>query len=163
VESLGSKLKAMIVCWAEVWMSSLLTLVAGRGDQMRRLRMWLAGDTSLAGRVRCEATVPAPGELGAGVEALLVTLAPGGVAVAVVSGVFGWLRSRTTSVRLRLRRADGAELEIETSVAGRIPAERLPEVVNGLAAWACGGGLDPGVASELTEGATRAVEPPSGR
>ena len=144
-------------------MSSLLTVVAGRGDQVRRLRTWLAGDASLAGRVRWEATVPAPGELGAGVEALLVTLAPGGVAVAVVSGVFGWLRSRSTSVRLRLRRPDGAELEVETSVAGRIPVERLPVVVESLAAWVCGGGLDPDVASELTDPTTRAVESPVGR
>ncbi|MEV4276894.1 effector-associated constant component EACC1 [Actinoplanes xinjiangensis] len=140
-------------------MEALLRVDAGRGDQARRLRAWLVGDPSLAGRVRLEAAVPAPGELGVGVEALLVALAPGGVAMAVVTGLFGWLRSRSTSVRVRLSRPDGAEVELETTVTGRIPADRLPQMIDALAAWACGSELDPAAAEALEASTTPAVEP----
>lgn len=124
-------------------MDKTITIVTETNEQLHRLRTWLADDDELGGRLSMSDRPPQAGELGIGAEALLAVLAPGGVAVTLVGGVIAWLRSRTSPVRVRLVRSDGAEVEIETTVTGRISAAQLPTLVDGLATWVEGGQLGP--------------------
>jgi hypothetical protein len=128
-----------------------LEIVTESGEQARLLREWLGAEDDLRGRLSIRAQAPAGGELGVGADVLLAVLAPGGAAVTLIAGVFAWLQSRTSPVRVRMVRPDGSEVEIETAVVGRIPAAELPSVVTGLAGWAAGGPLD--------EAAQRALPP----
>lgn len=130
-------------------MDTAVRIVAEDDEQLRQLQKWLVGDDDLRGRVVVDARLPEPGELGIGVDTLLTVLAPGGVAAALVGGLFAWLQSRASPVRLRLVRPDGSEVELETRVAGRISAAQLLEVVDSMATWAGGGPLGPAAARML--------------
>jgi hypothetical protein len=136
-------------------MDAALAVSAESGEHLRRVRAWLGSEPQLAGRMEVISARPVAGELGVGVEALMIALAPGGVAVAVVSGLFGYLRSRRTPIRLRLTRGDGSEVELETEVTGRIPVRQLPGVIDGLATWVDGATLEPTVRDALQPEAAR--------
>jgi hypothetical protein len=78
---------------------------------------------------------PAPGEMGALLDSLAVVLAPGGAAAALAGTLVSWLRRRRSDLTIRLRRADGAELEVSvTQLRGLEPAQ-LTEVVSSLGGW----------------------------
>jgi hypothetical protein len=109
-------------------------------ENIRALGVWLNYEAGAQGQVHKIDEPPASDELGGtSSAALLAVLAPGGVAVGILSGVFAWLRTRTSSVRIRLVRSDGSEVELEASSVGRLPPAELPEIVNELASWAGGG------------------------
>ncbi|WP_267241866.1 effector-associated constant component EACC1 [Streptomyces sp. PR69] len=112
------------------------------GDELRSLHGWLTQEDELRGRVGIAADPPEPGTMGAGTEALLVALAPGG-ALAVLSCVLiTWLRQRTSDVTLtavrdgdraqvtlsarRVRGLDGAGLQRQISEVERLLKDELP-------------------------------------
>jgi hypothetical protein len=101
---------------------------------LRELYSWLGREDELRGRLRLDGRAPRPGEMGSAVDILLVSLAPGGVAAALVAGLFSWLRTRTGAVKATLTRADGSTVEVTaTSVRTMQPAE-LTRAVRELAA-----------------------------
>ncbi|WP_308012154.1 effector-associated constant component EACC1 [Actinacidiphila acidipaludis] len=81
-------------------------------DELRSLREWLLNEDGLRGRVRLVDGPVVPGTLGAGVEALAVALAPGGIATAVASVLIAWIRHRTSDVTLKVTRPDGTSYEL---------------------------------------------------
>jgi Effector Associated Constant Component 1 len=105
------------------------------GDGVRSLRSWLTGEDELQGRVDLLESPPSPGQMGAVVEALLVVLAPGGVAAVLAGAVLAWVRQRSADLRVTLRRSDGAEAEICVKRLRGLTAGELPTVVEALGGW----------------------------
>lgn len=92
--------------------------------ELNQLYAWLREEDELRGRLSLSGPPPRPGELGSAVDILLVSLAPGGVAGALVAGLFSWLRTRTSDVKIHLRKADGGEVDLSaTAVRGMTAAE----------------------------------------
>jgi hypothetical protein len=92
--------------------------------RLPELYTWLAGEDALRGRLKLDGAAPRPGEMGSAVDILLVSLAPGGVAAALVAGLFSWLRTRTGEVTARLTKPDGSQVELTaSSVRALRPAE----------------------------------------
>jgi hypothetical protein len=92
--------------------------------ELNQLYVWLRDEDELRGRLSLAGPPPRAGELGSAVDVLLVSLAPGGVAGALVAGLFSWLRTRTSDVKIHLRKADGAEVDLSaTAVRGMTAAE----------------------------------------
>ncbi|TDC20487.1 hypothetical protein E1265_22015 [Streptomyces sp. 8K308] len=94
-------------------------------ELLRGLAADLAAHEDLSGAVRGVPRPPVPGEQGAVTAAVEVLNAAGPYASALVGAVFGWLTERalTRRVRLRVRRADGAETRVDAPTAAE--AERL--------------------------------------
>jgi len=66
--------------------------------ELAALLEWLRAEPGLAGAIREVRTPPGPGELGGAAEALAVALGPGGAAGALAGSLFGWLRTRRSSL-----------------------------------------------------------------
>jgi hypothetical protein len=115
------------------------------GDHLRELGRWLAGEDELRGRVRLVDREPGSAKLGAWSDALLAVLAPGGAAAACAAGLISWLRARTTDVVLRVRRPDGAEVEVSASRVRRVRVDELQPLVETVAGWLQGERTDPGI------------------
>jgi hypothetical protein len=105
------------------------------GDQIRDLHKWLRADVDLRGTTRIDGRPPQPGEMGVTADVLVAALAPGGVAVALVTGVVGWLRARPRDVSLRMTRQDGSELEITVPMARSLQPKEVGEMIGQVAAW----------------------------
>src|SRR4051812_21975007 len=58
--------------------------------ELNQLYVWLRDEDELRGRLSLAGPPPRAGELGSAVDVLLVSLAPGGVAGALVAGLFSW-------------------------------------------------------------------------
>lgn len=108
---------------------------------LRALRSWLVQEDELRGRVVLIQQSPAPGTLGAGLEALSVSLGGGGAISVLVAGTMSWIRQRYGQRRsggaiVRFRRADGACFEILVDILGTwSPAEftaRIRELAEAL-------------------------------
>ena len=124
-------------------MDTPVAFSADNDDELRSLRSWLARDAELLGRLRLDDRGPRPGELGGTLETLLALAAPGGVAVALITGAVTWLQSRRSSVRLRMVRSDGAEMELEARVVGSLSAAELSALIDRAARWALPAGKGP--------------------
>jgi hypothetical protein len=114
----------------ESWPADLTITITDAGpDDLRSLRSWLVQEDELRGGVVLVPQSPAPGTLGAGLEALSVSLSGGGAISVLVAGTMSWIRQRYGQRRsggaiVRLRRADGACFEISADVLGTwSPAE----------------------------------------
>lgn len=110
-------------------------------DQLRSLRTWLTAEDVLRGQVNLVECPPGPGTLGGGmVEAVSVALGSGGAVTALVAGVVSWVRARAdrrhpaVPLSVKLTFADGASVEISTTVAGQWPAEELASQLDHLTA-----------------------------
>lgn len=100
--------------------------------ELESLRDWLAGIGELRGRVT-EMVVPPPdGALGPLLDALMVTLGPGGAATALGAALIAWLRHRTGSVRIRLDLPDGTRMRLDATRVDRLTHAQLQEQVNTL-------------------------------
>lgn len=115
-------------------------------DDVRALRAWLTQEEALRGRVTLtQHGPPRPGTLGGALEALSVSIESGGAITVLIAGIMAWLRQRYAQRRqesttvIKLRRADGATVEISAATAGTWSAAELAEQVRQLVQ-----ALDPG-------------------
>lgn len=76
-------------------------------DDLRSIANWLRAEDDLRGRVHLAVRPIEPGQMGGVVDAVSVALGRGGVAVALVRSLFGWLGQRRKGSRLRLELRDG--------------------------------------------------------
>jgi hypothetical protein len=112
-----------------------ITITGIGPDELRSLRNWLSQEDELRGRVSFTEPAPAPGFLGAAVEALTVSLGSGGAISVLVAGAMAWMRqhyprypSASTAI-IKIRRADGASIEISAPVlSATSPAEIAAQV-----------------------------------
>lgn len=95
-------------------MNVTVRLVGGIDDDLRSLRAWLVEEDELRGHVEMVEQPPAPGRLGPGIDVLLVALAPGGAATALVAGLISWIRSRHGDIDVTGER-DGDRTTIHVS------------------------------------------------
>lgn len=70
--------------------------------ELADLLEWLRSEPGLAGAVREIQRPPVPGELGGAVEVLVVALGSGGVAGTLATSLFGWLRSKRSSLKVKI-------------------------------------------------------------
>lgn len=110
--------------------------------QLQQLADWLHRQAGSQVRLGHLDRLPAAGQLGTAVDTLLVVLAPGGAAVALVSGLFAWLQSRRSEVQVRLTRADGSSVELTTKGLRGVSLDGLSTDIARMAAWAGGGRAD---------------------
>jgi hypothetical protein len=105
-------------------LSITLTMTDGSLDELRALRAWLTQEEQLRGRVTLtQAGAPEPGTLGTALEALSVSIGSGGAVTVLITGIMSWIRQRSGQRRasttvIKLRRADGATVEISAATAG---------------------------------------------
>jgi hypothetical protein len=83
-------------------------------DELRSLAGWLRDEDDFRGRIRFVEKAVDPGQMGGFVDAAVVVLTSG-TASTFVSSLFGWFarRKETHAVSLKLRAADGRELELK--------------------------------------------------
>jgi len=105
--------------------SITLTLTNSGPDQLRALRAWLTQEEQLRGRViLIQEEPPEPGTLGMALEALSVSIESGGAVTVLIAGIMSWIRqrygqrNRASTTVIKLRRADGASVEISADIAG---------------------------------------------
>ncbi|WBC14882.1 hypothetical protein O7600_28040 [Micromonospora sp. WMMA1998] len=84
-------------------------------DELRSLQHWLRAEGELRGRVDAVERPPVPGTLGSLIEALVLILAPGGVATVVAGSLLSWLRERRSDVTVKLTRSDGSSVELSAT------------------------------------------------
>lgn len=86
------------------------------GDQaagLESLADWLHGEPELAGRVSVAGTEPRAGELGALVDALVVSVGSGGALSVLAASLKGWLlQPRRSGVRIRVQGETGRVVEV---------------------------------------------------
>jgi hypothetical protein len=105
--------------------SITLTMTDSDLDQLRALRAWLTQEEQLRGRVTLiQEGPPEPGTLGMALEALSVSIESGGAVTVLIAGIMSWIRQRygqrdrASTTVIKLRRADGASVEISADIAG---------------------------------------------
>jgi hypothetical protein len=91
------------------------TETGGEADEseLRSLLEWLRQERPAPGRFGLRQRQPKPGFMGAATDALQVAVGTGGAATVLAGSVVAWVRTRRPGVRLKLRRPNGEELEIE--------------------------------------------------
>ncbi|WP_155352224.1 effector-associated constant component EACC1 [Acrocarpospora macrocephala] len=75
---------------------------------------WLRTERELAGRTRAIQRPPGPEELGDGIDLIALAVSSLSVLIALAQTIPGYLSTRRSQIRLHLRRADGAELELDS-------------------------------------------------
>ena len=103
--------------------------VDGGTEALRGLRRWLTGEADLRDRVMVRERPPGPV-----LEALVVALAPDGVAAALVTGIVTWLRHERGDLTVRVQRGDGSSFEITAARVRGLDAEALRAEIERLAA-----------------------------
>jgi hypothetical protein len=106
--------------------------VGGPGslDELKNLEDWLLDDPELAGcPVTRPAGSPAPGEMGALSDVLVVALGSGGAGATLAGSLSVWLRTRVGDVTLRVRTPQG---EAELTARNARDAEALVASVSSL-------------------------------
>jgi hypothetical protein len=93
-------------------------------DQLRDLRRWLLRENELRCRVALREAPPAPGELGLGLDALII-LAGVRTARTFAPVLIEWLRSRRGNIRLVVTTENGAKVELE---ADRVRARDMTDL-----------------------------------
>ncbi len=116
-------------------MVPVIRIIGEDADQTRQLLNWLQDDPSVHRYVAIEAEDPNPEHLGVSGDVVLTVLAPGGVAMAIVGGLFAWLRSRKSDISLQIVTKDGREMQLKANAVGRIPASAVPAMIEAVAAW----------------------------
>jgi Effector Associated Constant Component 1 len=102
---------------------------AGGPDELRDLRGWLGHEPELRGRITAVEPPAQPGSLGPVLEALLVAVAPGGVAVALVTSIVSWIRQRHSDLAVQITYADGTKIKIDAKrVRGLTGADLHAEI-----------------------------------
>ncbi len=102
------------------------------GEELRSLHAWLSRDGALRGRVRSSPGSPRPGAA----EALLVSLARGGVATLLSAALIAWLRQRTGDLSVTLTRdgdGDGGTVTLTARELRVLDAAGLDRRVGSLA------------------------------
>ncbi|MEV4243485.1 hypothetical protein AB0J63_08755 [Streptosporangium canum] len=107
------------------------------GDDVRSLRISLAAEEDLAGRVAIEPAAQKPGSLGGVVDTLLVSLISAGAVTAFTRVLIVWIRHQTSDAKVVMRKPDGTEVEIS--------AQRVR-------------GLSPEALTAMTEHMTKSIE-----
>ncbi|MCU7726370.1 hypothetical protein ODJ79_21790 [Actinoplanes sp. KI2] len=114
-----------------------VSITAGDAEALRGLRTWLAEEAALRGRVTARESPPPEGTLGPLLEALVVAVGPGGVAVALVTGLVSWLRQQRGDLTVRVERPDGGSFELSAQrvkgldmAAVRAEVERLSDEID---------------------------------
>jgi hypothetical protein len=109
-----------------------LTMTDGSLDELRALRAWLVEEEQLRGRVTLTpGGPPEPGTLGVALEALSVSIESGGAVTVLIAGIMAWIRQRygqrhrASTTVIKLRRADGATVEISAATAGTWSAAEI--------------------------------------
>jgi Effector Associated Constant Component 1 len=108
-------------------------------DELRNLRTWLLDEPELRGRVMLRASLPQPGEMGPGAEALVLALAGGGGAVLAATTIrtlgsvlITWLKSRTSQVEVIARRADGTEVTLSATEVRKLSTDGVARMLDEL-------------------------------
>ncbi|EPH45005.1 hypothetical protein ABT390_04095 [Streptomyces aurantiacus] len=94
-------------------------------DELRSLQAWLGDVQELRGRVSDRERPPEPGTLGPALDALLVTVGPGGAATALAAAVIAWLRTRRGEVRIKVTLPGRRSLELTAKGVSGLDAESL--------------------------------------
>lgn len=104
-------------------------------DELRSLFDWLRHEDALRGRVRVEHAPITPGEMGGGLDALVVALGPGGVGAAAVGALIGalatWFQHRRADLRITVTNENGRTVEVDGK---RVDVPALVEAVERLLA-----------------------------
>ncbi|MFI2765273.1 hypothetical protein ACH5A3_41700 [Streptomyces echinatus] len=104
-------------------------------DELRSLFGWLRHEDALRGRVHVEHAPISPGEMGGGLDALVVAIGPGGVGAAAVGALVGalatWFQHRRSDLRITLTSESGRTVEVDGK---RVDVPVLVEVVERLLA-----------------------------
>ncbi|MFF1797643.1 hypothetical protein ACFVXQ_26080 [Kitasatospora sp. NPDC058263] len=109
----------------------------GEADAVHELRSAFLDEPDLRGRVAWTRNAPpADGIMGLAAEALLVLLAPGGVAAVLAGAVVAWVQSRRTSHTVTITRVDGTSISVSTAQVRPLDAEQLNVLVREVAAVA---------------------------
>lgn len=88
-----------------------------RAAELDSLARTLRADSALrTADIDTRTTLP-EAAMGPVTDALLVSFGSGGVGVAVLQTVLAWLRSRRPDVQVRVKRADGSEVEVSLTPA----------------------------------------------
>ncbi|MEV0705860.1 hypothetical protein AB0I53_49275 [Saccharopolyspora sp. NPDC050389] len=89
-------------------MHARVRVTAGREQQaeLRSLGEWLRQEDDLRGYVSLEQPTPAPGEMGALSEVLVVALSTGGAVTALARSVSVWLQQRHSDVTIEVSNSD---------------------------------------------------------
>ncbi|MET9449765.1 effector-associated constant component EACC1 [Streptomyces cinerochromogenes] len=104
-------------------------------DELASLFDWLRREDALRGRVRVEHAPIARGEMGGGLDALVVAIGPGGVGAAAVGALIGalaaWFQHRRADLRITVTNENGRTVEVDGK---RVDVPVLVEVVGRLLA-----------------------------
>jgi hypothetical protein len=104
---------------------------SGSPDALRDLREWLGHEPELRGRVTPVQPTVEPGSLGPVLEALLVAIAPGGVAAALVTGIVAWIRQRHSDLAVHIEYPGGTKINIDAHrVRGLTGADLSAEIAH---------------------------------
>jgi Effector Associated Constant Component 1 len=80
------------------------------------LRDWLLRESPSLGRIRTVTSTGEPETMGALTDTLQVALGTGGAGAMLAGSVATWLSTRRADLKLRLKRPDGKELEVDAQV-----------------------------------------------
>jgi hypothetical protein len=106
-----------------------VTLASGNADrELPSMQQWLAR-TGTPARSRRAIPEPDPGQLGAGADALMLALGPGGVAIAVIGAVVTWLRGRRTDVALHITSHDGRSVKLTAQGVRGMDADAVTQLI----------------------------------
>jgi len=86
-------------------------------DFLPSLSQWLSSEDELRGRVRPLRPPAGPGQMGATVELLTVTLGSGGAGVVLVRSLCTWLAQRRLDVSVLIKDADGRTVTVTVARA----------------------------------------------
>jgi hypothetical protein len=110
---------------------------AGTGE-LDSLQRWLRSEPEFRDRVQPLDAPPRPGQMGAGMDAVLVAIGPeSAVSVLIASGI-SWLAHRRNhdrpagTITLRVRRPDGGEVELSSTQVQSLTPEELTAQVEQL-------------------------------
>ncbi|MDH6696593.1 hypothetical protein ABZ682_02465 [Streptomyces griseoviridis] len=88
------------------------------GDQLlRTLRAWLGHNDAFRGQTELRRRPIAEGDMGGGLDVLVVALGSGGAATLLVQSVSTWLNQRRSDVTVTIRATDGREVSISVTRA----------------------------------------------
>jgi hypothetical protein len=105
-----------------------------RGEEVRSLFTWLAGDEEFRGRVRLVEAAPEPGTLGGWPEAVVVAVGQGGAVTVLASAVITWIRHRTSEVTCTVTRPDGTSVQLTAARVRSTDLGGVGELVEQVAA-----------------------------
>lgn len=119
----------------------IITITDANPDELRSLRAWLISEDEFRGRVTIIDEKTAPGTLsGVAWEALSVSIGSGGTVSVLIAGTMAWLRQQysqrhpASKATVRLRRPDGASIEISATTSSAWSADQIAAQISRLAA-----------------------------